>query len=184
MIPQKEYKRIRRELQEYLEPRFEDVVVQIGDNIHYKGTNVVVTSGAFAGLLAEQRFHHVVRAVPKEFYENYLRQGVVWFELAPGETGRDLMKMPRASDVAEDEIAIRKQLEKIEFFSKFKSKVGPSPQQLSDTHFTLTREILTEAGLNETKIDRVCLFMILHGAFCDAHVLTEVLPLFATDHAA
>ncbi|MCG8406116.1 MAG: hypothetical protein MI923_13045 [Phycisphaerales bacterium] len=184
MIKKEDYNRVRRQLQEYLEARFEDAVVQIGDNIHYKGTNVVVTSRAFEGLLAEQRFHHVVRAIPKEFYEDYLQRGVVWFELAPGESGRDLMKMPRASDVAEEEIAIRKQLEKIEFFSKFQSKLTSDPKRLSDTHFNITREILAEAGLNETKAERICLFMVLLGAFCDAHVLADVLPTLTSEHAA
>ena len=184
MIEKKDYGGVRQAQQECRGRRFEDVRVQIGDDIHYKGTNVVVTSRLFEGLLAEQRFHHVVRAVPKNLYEAYLRRGVVWFELAPGETGVDLMKMPRSKDVKEEAIAVGEQLRKIGFFSKFKARLEPDPQRASVTHFTVTRAVLAEAGLGPEAITRACLFMILEGAYCDAHVLTDVVPKYSSDHAA
>lgn len=184
MIAKEEYAVVGRELQEYLRQRFDDVAVQIGDDIHYKGTNVVVTSRAFEGLLAEQRFHHVVRALPKEFYEEHFPGGAVWFELAPGETGKDLMKMLRAGDVADDADRIRGRLEDAGFPAKIREVFEAEPQRASITHFNATRRVLCEAGWSEDEVTGACLFMILQGAYCDAHVLTDVLPKLTPGHAA
>ena len=184
MIEKKDYAPVRHRLQECLEQRFADISVEIGDDIHYPGTNIVATSRDFEGLLAEQRFHHVVRAVPQELYEEYLKRGVVWFELAPGETGRDLMKMPRASDVADEEDAIRTQLVETRFFPRFQEALADDSRRASITRFELTRDVSAKGGLNEEEVTRVCLFMILQGAYCDAHVLTDVLPMFVTDSPA
>lgn len=184
MIAKQDYRSLQRELQAYLEECFRDVAVRIGDDIHYAGTNIVVTSASFKGLLAEQRFHHVVRALPQEFYETYFQGGVVWFELAPGETGSDLMRMPRASDVAQNEADLRKLLDTIKFFPKFQALMETAPSRASMTHFHATREILAEAGLDPDAQTRVCLFMILQGAYCDAHVLADVLPKLTSECAA
>lgn len=184
MIAKNKYAVVGRELQEYLRQRFDDVTVQIGDDIHYKGTNVVVTSRAFEGLLAEQRFHHVVRALPKEFYEEHFRSGAVWFELTPDETGMDLMKMPRASDIANDADQIKGRLEDAGFSVKIREVFGAEPQRASITHFEATRRILSDGGWSEDEVTQACLFMILQGAYCDAHVLTDVLPKLTSGHAA
>jgi len=184
MIAKKDYAAVGRALQDYLRRRFDDVTVQIGDDIHYKGTNIVVTSRAFEGLLAEQRFHHVVRALPKEFYEEHFRGGAVWFELVPGETGMDLMKMPRASDIGDGADLIRSRLEEAGFQTKFREVFEGEPQQASITHFDVTRCVLTEAGWSEHDVTQACLFMVLQGAYCDAHVLADVLPKLSSGHAA
>lgn len=184
MIEKKDYAAVQRRLQEHLRRRFEDAVVQIGDDIHYKGTNVVVTSRAFEGLLPEQRFHHVVRAIPRDLYQTHLRTGVVWFELVPGQSSIDLMKMPRAEDVACKESDIRRRLEEADFASRFRALFDADPQRASITHFDATRRILAEAGWPDVEINRACLFMILQGAYCDAHVLNDVLPKLTSEHAA
>ncbi len=176
MIPKKDYGRVRGFLQQALERRFSDVSVAIGDDLHYPGTNVVVTSEAFKGLLAEQRFHHVVRAIPSEVYDEFLRTGVVWFELAPGETGRDLMKMPRSSDIAPRQEAIRKKLDAIGFVDRFTAALGPEPGRASDVRFDAVRQVLGDAKYTEAEATDACLYMILLGAYCDAHVMKEVLP--------
>ncbi len=184
MIQKKDIDGVRRRLQEFLEARFEDAAVQIGEGIHYKGMNVVATSRAFEGLLAEQRFHHLVRAIPQDFYEQYLQGGIVWFELVPGESGLDVMKMPRAADVAPQEADIRRRLAEIEFVAAFREKFAAEPQRASVTRFDAVREVLGAAGLDADEITRCCLFMILQGAYCDARVLADVLPKLASEDAA
>jgi hypothetical protein len=184
MIQKKDIDSVRRRLQEFLESRFEDVAVQIGEGIHYKGMNVVVTSRAFESLLAEQRFHHLVRAIPKEFYEQHLQGGIVWFELVPGESGLERMKMPRAADVAPQEADIRRRLTEVGFATGFREKFAADPQRASVTRFDATCEVLGAAGFDEDEITRCCLFMILQGAYCDAHVLTDVLPKLTSEDAA
>ncbi len=179
VIPKKLYTKVQTELQSHLSTTFGEATVQIGDNIHYKGTNLVITSPLFKGLLPEQRFHHVVRAIPPEFYDRYLQNGVVWFELAPGESAKDLMKMPRSEDIADREAQIVKRLEDVRFARKLASKLGKKNQKASVTSFPESRRILTKAGLSEEEVTSACLLLIRHGAFCDAQVVAEVLPKIA-----
>lgn len=184
MIAPKDYERIQQQLTSTLATIFDDVSVKIGENIHYKGLNVVVTSRHFAGLMAEQRFHHVVRAIPKDLYEDYLRRGVVWFELTPEEAGIDLMRMPRASDVKNDAATIEKGLREINFFAKVHEYFSSEPERASLTRFEGTKAILAEAKFNDREIERACLYLILQGAFCDAHVLTDLVPKHVSESAA
>lgn len=184
MIQKKEIDSVRRQLQAFLEARFEDVEVRIGEGIHYEGMNVVVTSRAFEGLLAEQRFHHLVRAIPQEFYERYLQGRIVWFELVPGESGLDRMRMPRAADVAPQEENIRRRLADIGFVARYRERFAADPQRASVMRFDATREVLGAAGFDADRITECCLYMILQGAYCDAHVLTDVLPKLTAEDAA
>jgi len=179
MIPAQDYDRIAAELQALLRPRFADVTVQIGNNLHYRGVNIVITSAAFRDWLPEQRFHHVVRAIPAAFYDEHLRGAGVWFELAPGETGRDLMRMPRSEDVAAEEPKILGRLRKERFFKKLRAAAAGEPGGPSIDGLTLCRRLLAEAGWAPEEITRACLVFIRHGGFCDAQVLADVLPLLS-----
>lgn len=186
MIEAKDIDRLVRELTACLQFRFPDVSVRIGKDIHYPGLNVVVTSSKFAGLLAEQRFHHVVRAIPKELYEKHFQRGVVWFELAPGETGKDLMRMPRSSDLSNvDESDIRRRLMEAGYFKKlgayFDSAEDEEPSGVS---FDTTRRILSKVGLDAALIEQCCLYLVRKGAYCDAHVVNDLIPALSAESAA
>ena len=157
MIPAGEYQKFQTLLCGYLKPVFDDVAVEIGDNLHYRGTNIVVTSQHFTGLLAEQRFHHVVRALPEDLYNDHLRRGVVWFELAPGETGMDLMQMPRADDVRKDEHLIESRLRDVGFFKALRARAASLAQPMSAMRFDETRRVLAECGFEGSEIERACL---------------------------
>lgn len=176
MIKKKDYKKIEKDLQGFLSAQFADAKVQVGDGIHYKGTNVVVTSSAFAGLLPEQRFHHVVHAIPPDFYETHLRGGVIWFELAPGESGSDYMRMPRSDDVAGVETAIRRRLDEISFFDKHENALAAANGTVSERDFVEACRILADAGLDERECVDARLLFIRYGGFCDAEIPTVVQP--------
>lgn len=185
MIHSKDYEKLQKRLEACLQDRFPDASVQIGENIHYQGINVVVTSMKFAGLLAEQRFHHVVRLIPKDLYEKYFQAGVVWFELAPGESGKDLMRMARASDVAGgEEPAIRRMLDDAKFFKKLSAYFDAEDEDPSGMSFDATKRILSKGGLSDEQVERCLLYMILKGAYCDAHVVNDLLPKYEAEHAA
>ncbi len=183
MIPAKQYAQVAAALQEFLAERLDGVSVKIGDNLHYNGTNVVVTCPAFAGWLPEQRFHHIVRAIPADYYERYLRKGVVWFELAPGESASAYMKMPRSEDISADEERIGRRLRAIDFFNRIRNALGSHPQNASADDFTMSKRLLEESGLDAKDVTQACLFLIRHGAFCDAQVLADVAPKLAADPA-
>jgi len=183
MIAKQDYARIQEQLLTYLYERFDDVMVQIGDDIHYPGTNIVVISPAFEGLLNEQRYHHIVRAVPLDFYEQYLRRGVVWFELAPGESATEYMRRPRSEDIAPRAHEIHKRLMGSGFFDRFQAAVGDGGCASADD-FTVVRQVLKDAGAGPDEIEDMCLFFIRHGAFCDVHVFADVMPKLTGENAA
>jgi hypothetical protein len=175
MIAKKDYRQIQDQLQGFLAGQLDGVSVQVGDDIHYRGTNIVVTSPRFAGLLPQQRFYFVMRAIPADFYEKHLHGGCVWFELAPGETGRDLMKMPRSEDVAGEDEAIRARLEEIGFFEKLGAAIRSAKAGAAHDSFAIARRVLGKLGMGEEEMTRACLFFMLHGAYVDAQILTAVL---------
>jgi hypothetical protein len=181
MLAAKEYPVIEKKLGDVLATAFTDAKVKVGDHIHYNGTNVVITSPDFAGLLPEQRFYHVVHALPADLYEK-LRTGIVWFELAPGESAKSVMKMPRSEDIAKDEAAILKQLTGIVFFKKFEKTLMSARKGASQRDFIVARQVLKDAGFSDADITRASLFFILKGGFCDAQILTTVMDEIAGDH--
>ncbi len=181
MIPKKDYDKIAGQLQEHLAAAFPDVTVRIGDEIHYRGTNVVITSEIFRGLLPEQRFHHVVRAIPQPFYDKYFKGGVVWFELAPGESGKALMKMPRSEDGVADAPAIAAMLKKKDFAGRLRALADKKPEKLSAVGFDASREVLKKAKVVAADLQKSELFFILNGGYCDVQVLADVLPKLEGD---
>jgi len=176
MIRKKDYKSVAAQLREHLAHRFDDVDVQIGDDIHYKGVNVVVTTRVFDGLLPEQRYHHVVRALPPDFYEKHLRGGVVWFELAPKQAPLDYMKMPRSEDVARKAERIEQRLAAAGFPDRFAASVEGRADTLSRDDFVLAKRLLAELGLSKAEIQEAALYFILNGSFCDADLMKESVP--------
>jgi len=184
MIPKHEYERLRRKLESALERQLEDAQVQISDDLHYRGTNLVITSKQFRGLLPEQRYYLAVRAIPSDLYERYLRGGVVWFELAPGESGREYMRMPRSDDVEAQVPALYRRLNQIRFFQTLQRTLEERPADISTEDLSWTRQILIDAGVRGEELTRCLLFFIRHGGFTDALVVADVIPELAGEHAA
>lgn len=179
MIRKTKYVDVQSQLQAFLAAAFGEVKVEIGDNIHYRGTNVVVTSPAFAGLLPEQRYYHIVRAIPPDFYEMYLRGGVVWFELAPGESAQQYMRMPRSEDVVAEEDRILANLSRIDFFDKLQRRLAAEPPATGLGGFRAARALLAEARMSEKQIENACLLFIHLGAYDDADILSHVMQPMA-----
>lgn len=179
MITASDYSKVERQLKTYLSEHLGEVAVKIGEGIHYPGTNIVITCAQFTDWMAEQRYHHVVRSIPPEFYDRHLRQGVVWFELAPGESAKEYMRMPRSEDVVAEGPAIEAMLKKKGFAGRLIALLGPHPEDASTTHFTSTRQVLAECKLAKPEIEKACLYLISLGAYCDMQVLMDVLPKLA-----
>jgi hypothetical protein len=181
VILKKDYPEIQARLQAALGESLERVTVQVGDNIHYPGTNIVITAPVFAGLLPEQRFHHVVRALPADLYEA-LRSDVVWFELAPDESAAAYMRMPRSDDIGGQETAILKRLTGARFFKKFEARLMAKREAPSRLDFVMARQILAEDGMTPDEIVQACLFFIRHGGYSDAQVFSNVMEELAGSH--
>lgn len=180
MNSQKNLASIEKQLHSALKSSFKDVSVKVGMDIHYKGCNIVVTSPDFAGLLPEQRYHHVAHALPSDLYEE-LRGGYVWFELAPGEPALNLMKMPRSEDIASRDAAIHQRIRAAKFFKKLEGRLRASRKAASQLDFVLSKEVLSEEGWSAAEITDACLFFIRHGGHCDADVLSKVMDDLSRD---
>ncbi len=179
MIAKKDYAKIEQQLRTCLAAAFDDVCVRVGDDLHYPGTNLEIVSEVFRGLLPEQRYHHVVRTIPAALYDRHLKDGVVWFELAPGETAKDLMRMSRSEDVAPMHDELVRRLGQIGFFGQLKTRCRRAPTRASTLDFVVCREALRAAGLNDAEITQMCLLFIRCGGFCDVQVLADVMPLLS-----
>ncbi|GJQ25826.1 MAG: hypothetical protein HBSAPP02_08580 [Phycisphaerae bacterium] len=174
------YEEVARQLQEYVRARFEDAIVQIGEGLHYRGTNVVITSKAFAGQLPEQRYGLVLRTIPEAFFKKYLRGGVVWFELAPGESGKDYMRMPRSEDVAARSADVLARMKKSGVLKQLEQAVAQAKGALSAVRLDLARECMDAAGWSPDEVQEGSLVLIGRGSLCDAD-LPRVLCALADD---
>lgn len=171
---QTDHARIRNRLLELLEPAFPGVEVEVGHAERWNRTMLTIRHGAFADLLAEQRFRRVVQLVPPEFFEEL--QGCVWFELAPAETHEDLMKAPRSEDVARQEPKLVRKLIAKNYFEKLKEAVGDSPIESCGGDFKVARRVLDALGLSEDQQRDACLVFIRNEAYCDCEVLLAARP--------
>lgn len=162
------FEEVARQLQEHVRARFEDANVQIGEGLHYRGTNVVITSKAFAGLLPEQRYGLVLRTIPEAFFKKYLRGGVVWFELAPGESGQDYMRMPRSEDVAARSADVLARMKKSGVLKKLEKAVSQAKGALSAARLDAARQCMEAGGWSADEVREGALVLIGRGALCDA----------------
>lgn len=180
-LTKREYRTVASRLQDYLSEHLDDVSVCIGDDLHYPGVNIVVTSPRFQGLLPEQRFYLILRAMPPEFYDERLRGAGVWFELAPGETGKDLMKMPRSEDIAGREAAIRQRLEQADFANRLHDVFEEDESIASEYDYAACKKVLRDGGWSEAQITEACLLFVAEGAYCDVQVRDDLLPRWAEE---
>jgi len=86
--------------------------------------------------------------------------------------------------VRKDEAAIEARLRKSGFFSELQSVVEGGVETPSVMRFDATRRALAACGFKGSEVQRACLFLIGRGAFCDAHVVNDLAPEFASDSAA
>ncbi|QDV89974.1 hypothetical protein RAS2_10500 [Phycisphaerae bacterium RAS2] len=179
-LSREKFEEVARQLQEHVRVRFEDAIVQIGDGLHYRGTNVVITSKAFTGQLPEQRYGLVLRTIPEAFFKKYLRGGVVWFELAPGESGKDYMRMPRSEDVAAQSADVLARMKKSGVLKQLEKAVAEAKGALSAARLDLPRQCMEAAKWSADEMQVGTLVLIGRGALCDAD-LPRVMCAMADD---
>lgn len=171
MSSNRRHEAIARVLRKYLEAVFSGLEVEVTRDARWSRPVVILRWSGFVGLMAEQRFHLVLRAIPPKVMEHKLA-GLVWFELTPVETPDDYLKMPRCEDVADREAELAAALARADVFKRLSRAMGQDPPQACDGTFNRTRRILEEAGVRGGETDDVCLLLIRHGAYCDCQVLT------------
>ena len=166
-------KQVARELREILEPVLPGIEVDLSYSDRWKRPQLTFCHPVFSVLLPEQRYHTLRQLIPPAFHDQYLA-GVVWFELAPGETQEDLLKAPRSEDLAAAEPKLAKELLAKGFFEQLAERLGDDPDESCSGEFAVTRQVLAELGFNDNQQRDVCLVLIRNGGYCDCQVLSEV----------
>ncbi len=183
MARRKDYSAVQKTLRDLLSPVFAGIEIEVSRDRRWQRPVVVARWAGFEGCLPEQRFWRLMQAIPAKVYEEKLA-GLVFFELAPGESIDDYLKMPRSEDVADKEEKLIRVLMNRSFFGKLLDALGDPPQKACDGNFTVARGILKECGISPKRRQEICLLLILHGAYCDCQALTTACENIGTGIAS
>lgn len=144
--------------------------ITLGHSDRWNRSTIEFRWEGFAGLLPEERFRHIMGALPDHFYETRMR-GLVCLELVPGEELEAFLALPRSDDVIQDEPRIARRLLKAEFFDKLEAHLGPSPMETCSGGLQGSRHLLRSLRFSAVQVERACLVLIRHRSYCDCEVL-------------
>lgn len=175
MKPAKESSSVDRELAKILAPTFPGITVELAHSARWNRPCVTFRSREFTGLLPEERYHRLVAVIPSAFREENMA-GLIWVELAEGESLEEFLKLPRSEDVSSREKKIYSKLMEGQVFDLLAESMGPSPDKRCHGNFealvsTLSSKRFSPAGVTDAK-----LLMIRHHAYCDCQVLLTAWP--------
>ena len=115
-------------------------------------------------------FQRLATVIPEGFRQDRLG-GLVWLELAPGETIDALLELPRSEDIAEREGAIYAGLLTVEFFDALSKALGAATAKNCPGDFSTSATILARRRYSAEQIRDAKLAFIRHGAYCDCQAL-------------
>lgn len=149
--------------------------IQVAHSDRWGRMCVTFRWAGFSGLLPEERFHRLTRAIPEDYRQSRLA-GFVWLELAPDEAIDAYLKLPRSEDIADEEPRIYGVLVAAEFFAVLRNRMGSRPKDTCQGGFSNARAVLTDRGVSEREIRLAKLLFIRHGVYCDCQVLQTIEP--------
>lgn len=171
MKARRENKQLEAELLAMLGPRFPDMTVTVEPSDRWDRLCVRFCWSGFAGLLPEERFHRLTSVIDDDFRTSRM-EGVVWLELAPGETVEQYLELPRSEDLGGKEHKVCAALARDGFFDRLGKALGPSPEVRCGGDFALTTVVLSDAEYSPDKIRDAKLLFIRHGVYCDCQVVS------------
>ena len=178
----KDKQAIAGELAQLLTKSFPGIAVQMEHSPRWNRDCVTFQWEGFAGLLPEERFHRLTKSIPDGFREEKLA-GLVWLELAPGETVEEFLRLPRSEDIARKERTIYAGLHNADFFGVLNQVLGAAPDKKCAGGFTETERVLSTLKLGPHGTQDAKLIFIRHHAFCDCQVLLTAQQALADAHA-
>ena len=177
------YKQLETQLSRLVQPHFDGLTVEVvANSIRWNRPCATFRWAGFIGLLPEERFQRLAAVVNESFRETHMR-GVVWLELAPGETVDEFLRMPRSEDVAPREGHIYQELVRIGFFEALAQRLSPSPTDRCKGGFADSTAVLEEKRIPSEAITEAKLAFIAQGAYCDCQALLSARPALASRHA-
>ena len=168
-------KKLKDELTVLVAAAFPEMTVEVGRSDCWDRDCVTFRWSGFVGLLPEERFHRLARAIPEDFRESKLK-GFVWLELTPKETIDAYLKLPRSEDIVSKEAAIYRGLVAGGFFESLRKKMGTKPDASCQGGFSDSEAVMSATGKSAVNIRNAKLLFIRHGVYCDCQVLNTVEP--------
>ncbi|RJP34313.1 MAG: hypothetical protein C4547_11090 [Phycisphaerales bacterium] len=157
-------------VESYIAPHLPGATVEVSFSQRWQRPMVVVRWEGFETLLAEQRFRRLLACIPADVFERNLA-GLIWFELAAGESIDDYVNMPRSDDVAERREELVALMRDRALLAGLQASLGDDPLDGCGGGFDLTRAVLKDAGVPQPDIEAACLCLIGLGAYCDCQVI-------------
>lgn len=174
-------RQLEADLRELLAPHFPGMEVSIEPASRWDRPVVIFRCPAFANLLPEERYERLLRFISEPFRTAHMR-GLIWLELAEGESVDAFLKLPRSEDAAEREGDIYARLQSAGFFEALKKSLGRAPTKSCKSDFSDSVAILAERRPPSPSIEEAKLLFIRHGAYCDCQALLTVAPQLAKAH--
>lgn len=175
-------RQLQSDLTRLLSGRFESMSVEVSHGRRWGRTCVTFCWSGFASLLPEERFHRLVQVIPEKFRESSM-SGLVWLELAPGESVESFLKLPRSEDVVDSEGAVYADLCRVGFFEGLTTTMRPSPDKSCGGDLSAAVDVLSDKGWSHDDVRRAKLVFIRYGAYCDCQVLKSVRAELAKRYA-
>jgi len=169
-------------LLEQLSPRFPGIDVRVAHSDRWKRPCATFCWDGFVGLLPEERFQRLATVLSEDFRATRM-QGVVWVELAAGESVEAFLKLPRSEDVGDREEEIYRRLSQGGFFELLAKQLGTAPKRTCGGDFRETALAIERGTAIDVNLVDAKLVFIRHGVFCDCQVLQGAQPALAKRHA-
>ncbi|MFQ5463351.1 MAG: hypothetical protein ACE5E5_12095 [Phycisphaerae bacterium] len=170
------------ELLEQLAPRFPGIDVRVAHSDRWNRPCATFCWDGFAGLLPEERFQRLATVLPEDFRASRMH-GVVWMELAPGESVEAFLKLPRSEDLGDREEEIYRRLSKGGFFDLLAKRLGTAPKRSCGGDFRETASAIKRGKSIDVSLIDAKLVFIRRGVFCDCQVLQGAQPALAKRYA-
>ncbi len=161
---------------------FPGLTVEVGRSKRWNRMCASFRWSGFTGLLPEERFQRLAKAIPEGFRESQMK-GFVWLELAPDETLESFLELPRSEDVTDREPALYAELVRADFFESLDEAMGVSPGESCRGDLSQADEILSAEHFSKDKIRDAKLVFIRHGVFCDCQIMETAQPALAELYA-
>ncbi len=162
---------IQNKLYEFTNPLYPKIKIEVVEN-NEKVVQLYFTDEKFEHLFPKQRYHYLIHLIPKDFYEQNLRD-TTWYELAPNENPEDLDYHDQESidEIKGDILLILK--DKVNFVNLLDNKFASVLVKCSGD-FRHSKKILDDLGFS--KVDQFDIFHVLmdEGGYCDCEILYNV----------
>jgi len=162
--------RLTPDLLERLSPLFPGIDVRVAHSERWNRPCATFCWDGFSGLLPEERFQRLATVLSEDFRATRMK-GVVWLELAPGESVEAFLKLPRSEDLGDREGEIHRLLSQGSFFDLLAKKMGAAPKRTCQGDFRETVAVIEQARAIDVSLTDAKLVFIRYGVFCDCQVL-------------